>query len=218
MPSLTLLERQAHQQPIDLSTAALTPIDAANRNEVRPTSLRIEMKGDRPVYSFGRTAIYADTGELVPILGADRQQAVEIIRRWVPEHAVTVRYDKYLEDSDQWTLQSAQRNQMPRARPRTRDALKKQTSEVGCARSGTRAYIEDDRSSRSFMKKMALIALCAIVTSGMFAAAQEPAVDSSSEYLLWPQIGPARCKGNLMTRLDAGSGLSRACPAKMNSC
>jgi len=113
MPSLTPLERQAHQKPVDLSTATLTPVDAANRNEVRPASLRIEMKGDRPVYSFGRTAIYADTGELVPVLGADQQQAVEIIRKWVPEHAATVRYDKYLEDSDQWTLQSAQRNQMP---------------------------------------------------------------------------------------------------------
>jgi hypothetical protein len=113
MPTLTPLERQAHQKPVDLSTAALTPLDAANRNEVRPTSLRIEMKGDRPVYSFGRAEVYADTGELVPVISADRKQALEIIRKWVPEHAATVRYDKYLEDSDQWTLQSAQRNQMP---------------------------------------------------------------------------------------------------------
>jgi hypothetical protein len=113
MPTLTPLERQAHQKPVDLSTATLTPVEAANLNEVRPASLRIEMKGDRPVYSFGRTAIYADTGALVPVLGADQLQAIEIIREWVPEHAATIRYDKYLEDSDQWTLQSAQRNQMP---------------------------------------------------------------------------------------------------------
>jgi hypothetical protein len=113
MPSLTPLERQAHQKPVDLSTATLTPIDVANRHEIRPGSLRIEMKGDRPVYSFGRTAVFADTGELVPVVGADQQQAVEIIRKWVPENAATVRYDKLLEDSDQWTLQSAQRNQLP---------------------------------------------------------------------------------------------------------
>jgi hypothetical protein len=43
----------------------------------------------------------------------NREQAIERIRKWVPEHASTVRYDAYLEDSDQWTLQSAQRSQMP---------------------------------------------------------------------------------------------------------
>jgi hypothetical protein len=113
MPTLTPQERQAHQKPVDLSSASVTPLDAANRNDVQPASLRIQMKGDRPVYMIGRTGIYADTGELVPVTGADREQALDIIRTWVPEHAATVRYDKYLEDSDQWTLQSAQRNQMP---------------------------------------------------------------------------------------------------------
>jgi hypothetical protein len=122
MPSLTPLERQAHQRPLDLSTAAISPIDAASRNEVRPAALRIDMKDDRPVYRFGRTGIYADTGEIVPILSADRQQAIEIIRKWVPEHAATVRYDKYLEDSDQWTLQSAQRSQLPAHRIAVEDA------------------------------------------------------------------------------------------------
>ena len=34
MPSLTPLERQAHQKPIDLSAAALTPVEAAKRNDV----------------------------------------------------------------------------------------------------------------------------------------------------------------------------------------
>lgn len=122
MPSLSALERQAHQEPIDLSTAILTPVEAAKLNEIQPTSLRITMKDDRPVYSFGRASVYADTGDPVPVLGADQQQAVEIIRRWVPEHASTVRYDKYLEDSDQWTLQSAQRSQLPAHRIAVQDA------------------------------------------------------------------------------------------------
>jgi hypothetical protein len=113
MPTLTPLERQAHQQPVDLSAATVAPLDAATRNEVQPTSLRLQMKGGRPVYSFGRTEVYADTGEAVPVTGADRDQALETIRKWAPQHAATIRYDKYLEDSDQWTLQSAQRNQMP---------------------------------------------------------------------------------------------------------
>ena len=40
------------------------------------------------------------TPAIVPVLEADRQRAVEIIRQWVPEHAATVRYDAYLEESD----------------------------------------------------------------------------------------------------------------------
>jgi hypothetical protein len=114
MPQLSAKERLDHMTAVDLSKATLTPAEAAKRNEVRAASLRIEMEGDRPVYNLGRDAlIYADTGEFVPIPGADREQALEIIRKWVPEHAATVRYDAYLEDSDQWTLQSAQRNQLP---------------------------------------------------------------------------------------------------------
>jgi len=113
MPTLTPLERQAHQQAVNLSTATLTPLDAANRHDIQPASLRIQMKGERPVYVLGRAEVYADTGELVPETSADREQALEIIRKWVPESAATVRYDKYLEDSDQWTLQNAQRSKMP---------------------------------------------------------------------------------------------------------
>jgi hypothetical protein len=114
MPALTLKERLDHQKPIDLSSASLSPLDAARQNEIQPASLRIEMEGDRPIYRFGRdSAVYADTGEAVPVPGADAQQAVGIVRRWVPQHAATVRYDAYLEDSDQWTLQSAQRSQLP---------------------------------------------------------------------------------------------------------
>jgi hypothetical protein len=52
------------------------------------------------------------------------------------------------------------------------------------------------------MKKMALIALCAIVTSGMFAAAQDSAVDSSSEYLL---LATNRA-GTMQRELDDAAG------------
>ena len=112
MPSLTAEERLAHQDPVDLSKATLSPMQAAEIALVRPGGLRIEMQGDRPVYRISGFPVYADTGEpaQAPVTA---EQAVELIRNWVPEHAATVRYDARLEDSDQWTLQSAQRNQMP---------------------------------------------------------------------------------------------------------
>ncbi len=70
------------------------------------------MRGVRPVYRIGRDLIYADTGDFVRSR-ADADQALEIVRKWVPEHASSLRYDAWLEDSDQWTLQGAQRSQMP---------------------------------------------------------------------------------------------------------
>ena len=112
MPALSAEERFAHQDNVDLSAATLSPQEAAEKAEVRPGTLRIEMRGSRPVYRISGFPVYADTGEAVRT-GANALQAVEIIRRWAPEHAATVTYDARLEDSDQWTLQSAQRNQMP---------------------------------------------------------------------------------------------------------
>ncbi len=112
MPVLSAEERLAHQDNVDLSTATLSPIEAADRASVLPGGLRIEMRGNRPVYRISGFPVYADTGEPVQAV-ADDLKALEIIRRWAPEHASTVRYDAYLEDSDQWTLQGAQRNQMP---------------------------------------------------------------------------------------------------------
>lgn len=112
MPSLSAGERLAHMLPVDLSKASLTPIEAARRHQLRPSSLRIEMRGDRPVYRFQGSAVYADTGELV-VGGANAWEALRVIRKWVPEHASTIRYNARLEDSDQWTLQSATRQYMP---------------------------------------------------------------------------------------------------------
>ena len=112
MPSLSAKERLGHIKPLDLSAVRVSPAEAANTHLLDPDRLRVEMYYDgRPIYRFGRTKVYADTGDLVS--GANALQAMELIRRWVPEHAGTVRYDAYLEDSDQWTLQNAQRDLMP---------------------------------------------------------------------------------------------------------
>src|SRR5215831_7000180 len=67
MPSLSAKEWLDHQKPIDLSSAKFSPLEAARANNIRPTSLRIEMRGDRPIYRFGREMVYADTGEPVVI-------------------------------------------------------------------------------------------------------------------------------------------------------
>ena len=114
MPELSVAERLGHVAPLDFSTAAVTPADALRANGLKSARVRLEMYYDgRPVYRFdGDQKVYADTGERVP--GASREDAVALIRRWVPpEFAATVRYDGYLLDSDVWTLYSAQRSAMP---------------------------------------------------------------------------------------------------------
>ena len=112
MPHLSEKERLGHLAPLDLSSATLSPGEVAEMYGISSPRLRVEMFYDgRPVYRFGETAVYADNGEFTP--GATQQEAVEFVRRWVPQHAATVRYDGYLEDSDQWTLYNEQRQLMP---------------------------------------------------------------------------------------------------------
>jgi hypothetical protein len=113
MPSLSSRERLAHVKPLDLARVRVTPAEAARTEGSSSNRVRIEMYYDgRPIYRLsGNTKVYADTGEVVP--GATEFQALNLIRNWVPEHAATVRYDARLEDSDQWTLQGAQRSLMP---------------------------------------------------------------------------------------------------------
>jgi hypothetical protein len=112
MPSLSVRERLGHIPPLDLSAARLSPAEAAAQNEIDAGRFTVEMHYDgRPVYRFGPQKIYADTGDAIGNLSAD--EAVALIRRWVPEYAATAAYDAYLQDSDQWTLQNAQRQYMP---------------------------------------------------------------------------------------------------------
>ena len=114
MPQLSSAERLGHIAPLDLTTAAVSPAEAARRHDLRPDRLRLEMTYEgRPVYRFDRRdRVFADTGERVP--GADRERALGLIRGWVPpQFASTVDYDAYLTDSDQWTLYSEQRSSVP---------------------------------------------------------------------------------------------------------
>lgn len=113
MPHLSTRERLGHVPPLDLATATVSPAEAARRHELSPGRLRVDMFHDgRPVYRFaGGPTVYADTGERVP--GLSRDEALDLIRRWLPQFAGTVRYDARVTEPDQWTLYNDQRAAMP---------------------------------------------------------------------------------------------------------
>ena len=113
LPHLSTRERLGHMPALDLSTATLTPAAADERHGLDPSGLRVEMFYDgRPIYRFPDGAkVYADTGERLG--GASRDQAVQMIRRWVPQFAGTVRYDAYLTEPDQWTVGPSRRAALP---------------------------------------------------------------------------------------------------------
>ena len=121
MPRLTAEERLMRLSPIDLSLVRVSPSDAARRAAVVPDRLRIGTLGDRPVYRFlsqgSWTTVFADTGE--PLLGVHAAEAVNLMRRFVPEYAPTARYAGYLVAPDQWTLDGG----LPRFLPMHRIAL-----------------------------------------------------------------------------------------------
>jgi hypothetical protein len=112
-PSFTAAERLSHVVPIDLSSAQVEPMDAARSAGIEPASLRVAMHYDgRPVYKFqGNTTVYADTGQVIGNL--DSNQALDLVRRLVPNHAATVRYDALMTSPDQWTLPEGYRAFMP---------------------------------------------------------------------------------------------------------
>jgi hypothetical protein len=115
MPGLSAGERLLRMRPLDLSTVRITPTEAARQVDPGVTRLRIAMIGARPVYRLlsgsGWAAVYADTGERLRHVSAD--EAVTIVRSFVPEHAAAVRYDAHLFDSDQWSLYGEIRALMP---------------------------------------------------------------------------------------------------------
>jgi len=115
-PHLTAQVRLMRMSPLDLASAHVTPAEMAQRLGIKsPARLRVAMLQGRPVYRFqsGRvwSTVYADTGEVLE--GMNAEQALTLLSELTPEHASTIRYDAYLPDSDQWTLESAVRDLMP---------------------------------------------------------------------------------------------------------
>ncbi len=113
MPHLSTRERLSHVPALDLSTATVSPADAARRNGLGPEEFRVEMFHDgRPIYRFaGGAVVYADTGDHVT--GASAEHATALVRRWVPAFADSVRYDARLATPDQWTLSGLQQAALP---------------------------------------------------------------------------------------------------------
>ena len=116
MPTLPAEERLLRMEPLDVATLQVTPAEAAARAGLEaPSRVRIAMHDGRPVYRLQSGAdwhmVYADTGQ--PLRGMSADEAMALMRRYVPEHAATLAYERRLTDSDQWTLQSVIRNNMP---------------------------------------------------------------------------------------------------------
>jgi hypothetical protein len=116
MPTLPAEERLLRMAPLDVSRVAIPPAEAAARAGLdSPSRVRMAMHDGRPVYRLQSGSdwrmVYADTGE--PLRGMSADEAMALMRRFVPEHASTLAYDRRLTDSDQWTLQSVIRNNMP---------------------------------------------------------------------------------------------------------
>jgi hypothetical protein len=112
MPLLTAGERVARLAPVDLADARMALADGAPERTER---VRVSMLAGRPVYRFlargDWTTVFADTGQTLERLTPD--QAIDLARRFAPEHTSTVRYDAYLTDPDQWTLEGEVRRRMP---------------------------------------------------------------------------------------------------------
>jgi hypothetical protein len=106
-PQITTGERLLRLEPIDFSTATVTPAEAAAKAGIKPYRVRMSMYNGRPVYHMTRvsignwTAVYADTGEVLPRLG--REQALKWMKQFAPEYASTMTYDAYLESPDEYT-------------------------------------------------------------------------------------------------------------------
>ena len=140
IPGLANEERLARVPALDLSSATVSPIEAARavglaanrtdalgdltRTETETTAqklaveisfdrVRVGMFGDRPVYRFG-----AGRNETIvfadspPILSPIRRTEAEAIaRRYALDYTGIFSYDGYVTEPDQWTLQA--RGQMP---------------------------------------------------------------------------------------------------------
>ena len=106
-PQITTGERLLRLEPINFSTATVTPAEAAAKAGIEPYRVRLSMYNGRPVYRLTRVsignwrAVYADTGEVLPDMSPE--QALEWMKKFAPEYASTMTYDAHLESPDELT-------------------------------------------------------------------------------------------------------------------
>jgi len=97
-PQITTGERLLRLEPIDFSTATVTPAasKAGGMPNRGPYRVRLSMYDGRPVYRMTRvsignwSAVYADTGEVLPRMG--RGQALKWMKQFAPEYASSMTY------------------------------------------------------------------------------------------------------------------------------
>lgn len=106
MPGLAHEELLAGAPPLDLSSARLSPAEAAASLYIPLDHVVVSMRGNRPVYVIGRgrgaTTVFADTGETLEGLSAG---AAAIAARPYAPPGASLTYLKHLTAPDQWTLQ-----------------------------------------------------------------------------------------------------------------
>lgn len=107
MPTIAAEEQLARAATLDLSGIRISPAEAAEIAGGRG-NFEVGMLNNRPVYRFagfgGQTTIFADTGDIFD--GLNFRDATEVARRYAPGHDGPIRYDRYVTEPDQWTLQA----------------------------------------------------------------------------------------------------------------
>jgi hypothetical protein len=107
MPTLEEGERLARGFNLDLSSATLSPLQAAEAVRADPGSFTVAMLRGRPVYRFGGRegpTVFADDGSVFE--GVDAGEAETVARRYAPGYSGLIRYDRYLTEPDQWTMEA----------------------------------------------------------------------------------------------------------------
>ena len=144
MPRLNAEERLARIAPLDLTAIRVSPEEASRVAGIIPERLRIGTLADRPVFRFlsaGRwSTVFADSG--APLVALSPDEAVHVVRRFMPEHVATVRYDRRLTRPDQWTIDGGLPDFLPLHRVSIGDAA------------DTQVYVSD-RSGEVVMKTTA---------------------------------------------------------------
>src|SRR5262245_37654559 len=107
MPRLTPEERLGRLRPLDLAGARIDPGEVVRKQPGPIERLRVAMLDGRVVYRLHDgvrwTTVFADTG--ARLAAPDAAMALAQAAAFAPEHAQTMRYDAWIEQPDQWTLQ-----------------------------------------------------------------------------------------------------------------
>ena len=180
VPHLTAGERLARLPMLDLSSARISPADAARQFPAPPFRLRISMHGNRPVYRFntgrvfGRwTLIYADTGE--PVEPLDQDAALAWLHGYRSGSADALRYDAYLERPDNFTRLPALQTHFPVHRIAVDDGR------------GTEYYVSE-RSGEAVMKSdrwTRLLGFSGYITHTFFFFRQQSWWSTLLQWLSW---------------------------------